>query len=658
MIRKCSITTRNLLILFISFYYCTAELQAQKDLGLSTEPNVIFTLRGGNLLDKVSLDEMKELDAVNKIFSELTRAANQADKQIDELGIDLNKDAHFMVSLAEDNSIYMGTVFEVNDKDMFQQIFMNPQNMEEENGNLMSFSNGYTTSLIGGKGVISYTVITPSYEDPYGYDNYLLEEPAYQYEYEDEYMYDDAVEVPPAPEMEEPIEEIYEEEIEIVEEEIEVVEEEVEIPSSYDDYIYEQEQLAMEQERKAMEEEKKELELKSKLYATSVIPIANSLSLTTKNVDQTADFSVHVQGYDRIMKYFMNNPYSYYRSAAEIQMENMLTDMYADFEWITMNGYYDKEELRITSDTKLAGGMAEWYGNMLNAEMNSEMLKYIPYDDHLMFMSGALDSEEMLNGYYNYMKGVTKHFPQEDGMDVGEMASIFIDFTDMFLDEEAIGNLIKGDFYAGITDINSYEVEYTSYEYDDNYEWTEVTKTKQEVRPDFLIMFSSDDMKNINNIFKLINITSKDEFKNEGDYYKLSAGKSVPLDIYAMQKDGLVFIYSSQGLFDFIKKGGNKPTAKQKSSVSDYSTKVFINGKKLANKVPLEDLPSDAKSMVTYMRDNLGVMTMEQGKMDGQILKTKMTMSAEGGHKNSFAYFLNFINDMATLDKQNNSYRN
>ncbi|HCY45147.1 MAG TPA: hypothetical protein DHU89_00590 [Flavobacteriales bacterium] len=623
---------------------CWSNIAAQNTVMTPESADMIFTLRGGKLLEKVSLQEMKEIDAVNNIFAQMVRASGESGRKIDELGINLYANAQLFMSFKEEGTMLMGTTFELDDVKVFKSIFMKDAEIKNELGVEYSVSDGYTRAIKGNQGLITYAVITPSYEKESFYYDETPIAPEYYYD-ENTLLEEDIVETIP-----------YEEE---AAEQMEIIEDSINL-----EYLKEIESIEELSYYEQLEIEETvqidEITNYSKNYALELLAnnFSTATSLDSKMVDPKADFSLVINGSSSLFKYMMNSTPGTYKSSTVKQLEAMMDDMYADFKWMSLNGFYDKDELRVESNAKLGGDMSEWCAEMMNAEVNPEMLKYIPYNDQIAFVSGAYDTKSILNGYYGYLKKMVKSLPSEEGIDVGEVSSIIIDFVDLFLDENAISQLIKGDFYAGITDINTYDVEYTTYEYDEEWNYKEITGIKQEVLPDFLIMFSSEDEKNINNFFRLAEISSNGEFKKENNYYKLAAGKESPIDIYAMQKEGIVFIFSSQVVLDFIQNGGGSPSSKQKSSITDYSSVMRINGEELANKVPLEDLPTDAKSMVDFMRETAGNISFTQKKIMRDVLSSEVTLSTRGEHANSLDYFLSTFNELINMNQSNNTLRN
>jgi len=648
--------TLNLIALALSLFIYSS-VATQTHLLTPPESDVIITIRGEKIFEKMSLQEMKDIPVMNQMFSEISKALEQPERTVDDLGIDINSTAQFFMESEDDGNMMMGLSFKVNNASTFSDIFMADGEITEVAGVKSTVKEGYTFAVSGEKGLITYSVLgAPKYD--------MIEET--------EIYYDDSYPDYEIEEAEEPVLNLdMTEEEEIVEQAIEEEAVEYEIEEYVEEVPYEEEfdweAYYAEEDRKRKEKEAKEaaeVAIVSSAYAKELMAksIITPLDLSAKMIDNDADFSFLINDYGRLMSQYMNNIYganAYYMNPVERQMQDMLSGFYGDMEFVAMNGYYDKNEFRVESNAKLRGTTSEMYKGMFDSEINANMLNYIPFDDHIAYMAGALNTENMLNGYYNIYRDLLKAMPADSDMkEFSDYGSIILDFIEMGLDEAAIGNLIQGDFYAGITDINSYEVEYTTYEYDDDWNYKEITKTKEEVRPDFLMMFGSQDEKNINNIFKLINLGSRDEFKDMGGYYKLASGRDIPLDIYAMYEDGIVFVFTSQALFDFVKKGGEKPSSTDKKAITESSYTMKIDGKKLAEKVPLTELPSDMRSMVEYARDNVGDLTLNQSKMKGDILTTEMSLSTEGKHDNSLSYFVNMINEMVNMQSNNNSFRN
>ena len=83
-----------------------------------------------------------------------------------------------------------------------------------------------------------------------------------------------------------------------------------------------------------------------------------------------------------------------------------------------------------------------------------------------------------------------------------------------------------------LNDMREKEVSYTSYEYDENYNRTEVTKTKKDFSPEFTITIGS---KNTELLEKMADIGIKYKLlKKEQDFYDISLPRKTPFGLYAI----------------------------------------------------------------------------------------------------------------------------
>src|SRR5690606_20283875 len=76
-----------------------------------------------------------------------------------------------------------------------------------------------------------------------------------------------------------------------------------------------------------------------------------------------------------------------------------------------------------------------------------------------------------------------------------ELLSIVATALEIALDEKSIAKLMKGDQVFFLNDLHKVSKEYTTYEYDEDYNYEEVVKTKEEFQPNFLWMFTSEDQR-------------------------------------------------------------------------------------------------------------------------------------------------------------------
>jgi len=624
-----------ILITFLSFSLCKGISQ---NLLTPADAEMVFTIRGGEIFNKMSVQEMESMPYLGDFFKEIIKMtqANEA-SSVSELGIDLNQNSQYFVDIEEDNNVVMmGVSFYVNNSETFKKYYFRDSQIQSKDGVEFILKDGLVSALSGNRALLTYALEIPDYGN--NYDSYY---------YEEEIYYEEDVAV----------EEAYEDEvIETIEEMPEDLEEEIEEEEIEETYY---ERLAREREEEHIKEKEKQQivaqEYVLKLYSNPNLAL-NSLNLEDKLIDNKADFSMHITKYmETIEKYqeMTSSGYNYYSPFSFNELRESLGSFYDGIEFISANGYFEKEGLKMEVTSKFSDEFAE-FNRKLAGEFNEDMLKYIPYDSEIGHVSIAMNTENSIDAYYDVLRLVGESFDEDEA----QAFDLGVSMVELFIDEKAIGNLFKGDMYFGVTDLNSYEVEYTSYEYDENWNSTEVTKTKQEIRPDFLLMFSSSEYDFVEKVLKMISSQSNGEFKKVGDYYTIQNSNMVPLDIYCMHKDGIVFIFTSQSLFDSIMKGGTKAKSSKTSDLTDNVFTISLNAQTLFSKIPLEDLSEEEREMVLSARENLGEITIEQSNVKGNTQTTSMWMDAAGDYSNSLEYFVNLFNEYGRIQNQLKGNRN
>lgn len=145
-------------------------------------------------------------------------------------------------------------------------------------------------------------------------------------------------------------------------------------------------------------------------------------------------------------------------------------------------------------------------------KFNKNLIKYIDGKDLIGYLGMAVQPE----GYYDmvmdiYSK-VMSAIPQ-----YGEIASSSLDIFSILLDEDEVFDLLRGDAFFAVTDIKQFDVTYTSYEYDDDFNEHEITKTKQEILPEYVFLATIGNNKLRDIIIKLMENTEV-LIKKEGYY--------------------------------------------------------------------------------------------------------------------------------------------
>lgn len=318
---------------------------------------------------------------------------------------------------------------------------------------------------------------------------------------------------------------------------------------------------------------------------------------------------------------------------------------------LVYHAYLNKDNLTVKSVLSLDDKERKSYENMFANELNPKFFNYIDANKNLSYYS------------YSYsVQGVLEEVPYVINNYLGASFEKWgvqesVDLLSVVLDEEAIGKVICGDGIIVLTGISNKEVTYTDYEWDENYmNKTEVTKTKDEVIPEFLYMLSTKDEASVEKIFKL-SMKANDKLVQEEGYYSLELYKNAPFKLYFVLKDGIVFMCNSeQQLSDILSNKKVTPlNAELIKEISATPLKVYLDGKQIMENIPVpkEDAHNAAKSkrMLDKAKEDIGALALSQNLRDKEGLTLEAVYSFDNNSENSLKYFLQFFNDIYLIEK-------
>ncbi len=299
--------------------------------------------------------------------------------------------------------------------------------------------------------------------------------------------------------------------------------------------------------------------------------------------------------------------------------------------------YFEEDKARMTSKLEINDKWAKTFKNIYASKLDKSFFKYFNEKDVLSYASFAMNTEALLDEYPRLMSevygGMLPEYEEETSV-VAELFSVIVD-------EEAVAELVTGDMLFILNDIIEKDIAYTTYEYDDDYNETEVKKTKKEASPDFTIIIGSENEKLL---FRLIKLGVKHEaFETKKNYYKLNLPSKTPFDLFAVIKDEKIFLTTSEKRLTAIisnrivsNSGAHKKLIRKNASV------FYMDIDKLISKIPESELSKSEKEFANYAKNNLKDAYIT-GKMKGNVLYSEFIIETEKNRKNSLKVLLNFL---------------
>lgn len=301
--------------------------------------------------------------------------------------------------------------------------------------------------------------------------------------------------------------------------------------------------------------------------------------------------------------------------------------------------FADKEGFKLKSDLQIADDMAKRFKRMYNRKLNRKFLNYINSDEAIGFFALAMNTQAYLEELPVLMKDT-----------YGSLFSVYEDdinlataFISLIIDEKAIAKVAKGDALFVLNGLAEQEVPYTAYEYDDDYNYYEVEKTKMEVIPDFLFMFSSDDVTLYNQIITYA--VRKGYLVEENGVYILS-NPELPFELLFTRKNGIVFIGTSANQLTAI--AANKYRGKLDRQSRNLLTKNkfagLLSARKLATEIPTEQLASLDRYIAFHkMFGSMGDFYFKSNGIKGNRVSGEFVAQTPAGFDNAIQYLFALI---------------
>lgn len=239
--------------------------------------------------------------------------------------------------------------------------------------------------------------------------------------------------------------------------------------------------------------------------------------------------------------------------------------------------------LKLKGSVGLDKDLAEMTKRMYARKPNSKFSKYLT-DKTLGFFNVNINSEAYLREMPAYM---AKYYsgllgPQQDVVEWGLMA------LEIALDEKAIAEVMPGDHLVVVNGLRKFKKDYIDYTYDDDYNATEVKKTKEETLPVFIWMFTSKDQRLIKKGLEMA--VSKQVGQVHDGIYAFSKQKAKDFPMYVLLKEDLVMVSNdSLSLNDIRQNKMNAPVNK------DFAKLMKQN--KMSAAIDLQKLPAMLKEM-------------------------------------------------------------
>ena len=304
------------------------------------------------------------------------------------------------------------------------------------------------------------------------------------------------------------------------------------------------------------------------------------------------------------------------------------------------NLYFDKDKVRVVNNYQHKNDDVQKSISDIYKGKKNKKLATLINDKSVGYYAMNVDGYKYFDMIYGFFKDAGDAEYQKE-------IELMVETMKIVLDEEAIAKVAPGNGIFVLNELKSKKVDYTDYEYDDDYNEKEVKKTKDVMVPDFVFAFATENEGYWKRTFDVLT-SNKDLakiFTKNGDIYTFKEDKKNGyLDqFFFTVKDGIVYLTSSTE---------NLRTKNQSSVSSQWmkdSAKYPLSGRldiqKLLVGMEQEFKTNSERKILNSLRKNAGEVYFKT-EVKGNSIQTEMDYNIKNSSENSLMYFFDLFDEI------------
>lgn len=309
------------------------------------------------------------------------------------------------------------------------------------------------------------------------------------------------------------------------------------------------------------------------------------------------------------------------------------------------NLYFDKDKVRLVNNYRhnnpeIQKSIAAIYKGKKNKKLTA-----LINDKSVGYYAINVDGSKYFDMLYTFLKSSGETDYQNE-------AELIMETMKIALDEKAIAKIAPGNGIFVLNELKSKTVNYTDFEYDDDFNEKEVQKTKEVVMPDFTFAFATENEGYWNRIFTLLTTNKKTSknFSKNGNFYAFKDENSQGYfdQLFFTVKDGIVYVTSSP---DNIRPKNQSETSKMwaKDSAKHPSSGRF-DMQKLLSGLEKEFKSIPEKKTLNLIRRNVGEVYFKT-EAKGNTIETEVHYQIRNSSENSLMYFFDLFDEIYKINE-------
>jgi hypothetical protein len=339
-----------------------------------------------------------------------------------------------------------------------------------------------------------------------------------------------------------------------------------------------------------------------------------------------------------------------YADYGKILNEGLYKNMYRRYDFTQFLGklynsntaynlYFDKDKVRLVNNYQHKDPETQKSISAVYKGKKNKKLTALINDRSIGYYAMNVNGLKYFDMMYSFLQDSgDKEYQKE--------IQLVMETMKIVLDEEAIAKIAPGNGIFVLNELKSKKVEYTDFDYDDDYNEKEIKKTKDVMVPDFTFAFATENEGYWKRIFDVLT-TNKEftkKFTKNGDFYSFKDGKNGYVDqLFFTVKDGIVYLTTSTE--NLNTKNQSSESQKWMKDSAKYPLSGRLDVKKLLVGLEKEFKSPSERKTLEMLKKNVGEMYFKTEAKSGSI-ETEMNYNTNLDSENSLMYFFDLFDEM------------
>ncbi len=297
--------------------------------------------------------------------------------------------------------------------------------------------------------------------------------------------------------------------------------------------------------------------------------------------------------------------------------------------------------------------MQEHTMGLYRGRVDKKMFRYVKGENLMGFVAMSMDMEKFMKFYGSmYRESITNSY----GGFYANYYMMMWDLLRIFIDEKTMYNLFDGQFLFAVTDLKPYTASYLTYDYDENFEKTEIRKERTEVRPEFVMVAGIGEREKAAQIISIMERSGAIK-KQNNNYYLINTPGEYDIKVFLAIKKGMLIVTNNEDLMvNNLKRGygSDKSMKKKLKKLGRKSALVgWWDGQKsfeLVKKNYQEPLTEEDKKALDLLQQdvNSGLVIGRKAKNGVQRVDVRIELNdpQPGSKQSSFVRFFKLLNSL------------